>query len=39
VFQDRDVIAIANAPYGGWPGLVVAGLLLWGVYRAATKRG
>jgi len=38
VFQDRDVIAIADHPYGGWPGLVVAGFILWGVYRVATKR-
>ena len=38
VFQDRDVIAIADHPWGGWPGLVVAGLILWGVYRVATRR-
>ena len=38
VFQDRDVIAIADHPYGGWPGLAVAGLILWGVYRVATRR-
>ena len=38
VFQDRDVIAIADHPYGGWPGLVVAGLILYGVYRVATRR-
>jgi putative OPT family oligopeptide transporter len=36
-FQDRDVLAIATAPYGGWPGLVVAAFLLYGVYRVATK--
>ncbi len=35
--QDRDVLAIAAAPYGGWPGLVVAAFLLYGVYRAATR--
>jgi uncharacterized oligopeptide transporter (OPT) family protein len=38
VFQDRDVIAIATQPFGGWPGLAVAALLLTGVYRVATKR-
>jgi uncharacterized oligopeptide transporter (OPT) family protein len=38
VFQDRDVIAIADHPFGGWPGLVVAALILWGVYRVATRR-
>jgi hypothetical protein len=37
VFQDRDVLAIAAAPYGGWPGLVVAAFLLYGVYRVATR--
>jgi len=36
-FQDRDVLAIAAAPYGGWPGLVVAAFLLYGVYRVATR--
>jgi putative OPT family oligopeptide transporter len=36
VFQDPNVIAIASAPYGGWPGLVVvAGIGYW-VYRKAT---
>jgi len=36
VFQDPNVIAIASAPYGGWPGLiVVAGIGYW-VYRRAT---
>jgi putative OPT family oligopeptide transporter len=38
VFQDRDVIAIADHPFGGWPGLAVAGVILWGVYRVATRR-
>lgn len=38
VFQDRDVIAIADHPFGGWPGLAVAGAILWGVYRVATRR-
>ena len=38
VFQDRDVIAIADHPFGGWPGLAVAAAILWGVYRVATKR-
>jgi putative OPT family oligopeptide transporter len=37
VFQSPDVIAIAAAPYGGWPGLAVAALILWGVYRVATR--
>jgi putative OPT family oligopeptide transporter len=39
VFQDRNVIAIADHPFGGWPGLAVAAAILWGVYRVATKRG
>lgn len=38
VFQDRNVIAIADHPFGGWPGLAVAAGILWGVYRVATKR-
>jgi putative OPT family oligopeptide transporter len=38
VFQDRNVIAIADHPYGGWPGLVVAAMILYGVYRVATRR-
>jgi putative OPT family oligopeptide transporter len=38
VFQDRDVIAIADHPFGGWPGLLVATVILWGVYRVATRR-
>jgi putative OPT family oligopeptide transporter len=38
VFQDPNVIAISNAPYGGWPGLVVvAGIGYW-VYRKATAK-
>lgn len=38
VFQDRNVIAIADHPFGGWPGLLVATLILWGVHRVATRR-
>jgi putative OPT family oligopeptide transporter len=38
-FQDRNVLAIADAPYGGWPGLLVAAVLLYGVYRVATRPG
>jgi putative OPT family oligopeptide transporter len=37
-YGDRNVIAIADHPYGGWPGLVVAGLILYGVYKVATRR-
>jgi len=38
VFQNPDVIAIATAPYGGWPGLVIVAGILFGVYRIATRR-
>ncbi len=38
VFQDRNVIAIADSPYGGWPGLVVVAAIGYGVYKVATKR-
>jgi hypothetical protein len=38
MYQDPDVIAVAAAPFGGWPGLAVAAVILWGVYRVATRR-
>jgi putative OPT family oligopeptide transporter len=37
-YGDANVAAISTAPFGGWPGLAVAALILWGVYRIATKR-
>lgn len=32
---DREVLALAQAPWGGLPGLVVVGIIAWGLYRAA----
>ncbi|HWP94877.1 MAG TPA: oligopeptide transporter, OPT family [Gammaproteobacteria bacterium] len=37
VFRDRDVLAIADHPYGGWPGLVVVALLGYVAYRVGTR--
>lgn len=35
---DREVLALAQAPWGGLPGLVVMGLIAWGLYRTASGR-
>ncbi|HEX7047282.1 MAG TPA: oligopeptide transporter, OPT family [Gammaproteobacteria bacterium] len=35
---ERDVVAIADSPFGGFPGLAVVALLAWLLYRAATRR-
>lgn len=35
VFQDPEVVAIASAPYGGWPGLVVVAMIGYWVYSKA----
>ena len=38
VTGQRDVLALAAEPLGGWPGLAVMGLLALWLYRVATRR-